>query len=335
MTDTSTSDTDVLVDEALATPPEGGTLPDGRKVYVCHWPARNGEGICGATFEDPPEGRKDAKPRWNSHCQAVHQTTWDGKPTARTGNKPKNADQAPKTPPASKAEKDAVKKAVAHPGSTLTDSNRAATYAQSLATVGILGHLAAGRYFDDYDLDVWTRGTPALANGLEAVGEQNPGLRRACDLLLAGGSGGAYVQLIMAATMIAVPIAAHHGFLPPATGERFGAMIGAMAPSPPEGQAPAPSPGSPVVPVAPTGTIPLDQWTMDEWREVLFGAATNTDAQQVMMEMMSMAEGPTVVSVPDMPGMTPMDIPQEEHRGSVGTDNGRDASEPVEPIPAP
>jgi hypothetical protein len=321
--------TDVLVNEALNT---GGSEPDGEApgpLFVCPYELDDGTGICGKHFDD--------KRSFNGHAIAIHGYTWDGKhrPDAKASQRGKGkgssakADQAPKT--ATRAEKKVAKDATGPAGSAITDSNRAAIYTQSLATIGMLGHLAAGRWFDDYDLDVWSRGTPGLANALDAVGEQNPGVRRTCDLLLAGGSGGAYVQLVLAATMIAVPIAAHHDFLPKATGERFGAMIGAMAPGAPESAAPSPAPPAP--PVQLDGTVPMSEWTYDQWRDVLFAAPQNPNGMQVMMDMTNgNVRPPTEVFIPDMAGTTPMDIPQEEHRGTVGTDNGAAGTD--ETVPA-
>lgn len=292
---------------------------DGDTLWVC--PFEKDGKVCGADF--------DTKGKLNSHAMGVHRLTWDGKPTKAPGRKAKDADQEPTTAPP-KAERQAAKKATSHPG-PLQDSNRAAVYAQSLSTIGVVAHLAAGRYFDDYDLDVWTRGSTPLAGALDSVGEQNPGLRRWADMLLAGGTGGAYVQLVMAATMIAVPIAAHHGWLPSETGQRFGAMLG-MAASPPQAQpgpvVPAPSPD----PAAPPSRLPVDAWTYDDWKEVLFAMPTSPTATQVMQDMMAgNVQGPTVVGVPDMAGTTPMDIPTEEHRGTVGTDNGAATPESVSP----
>jgi hypothetical protein len=288
--------------------------------------------VCGETFRSTD--KVSAKVLLNNHSMNKHRQTWDGKPTGKPGQKPKDGDDQPTTTPpkgAKNAEKKAATKAIAHPGPVVTDSNRAAVYQQSLATVGLLAHLAAGRWFDDYDLNVWTNGSGGLAASLDAVGEQNPGVRRTCDLLLAGGTGGAYVQLILALAMIGVPIAAHHGFLPAATGERFGAMVGVMATQ--TGQtvdANVPPPDAP--PPGPNGTLPMSEWTYDEWREVLFAAPQNPNGMKVMTDMMNgNVSGPTVVTIPDLPGSAPMDI-QEQHRGSLGTDNS-----PAEPdtIPAP
>src|SRR5262245_39853942 len=231
-------------------------------LFVCHH-ERDGE-VCGKSFP--------GLSNLNAHMMRVHFVTHDGKPVKPSGRRigsprRKGEDDAPSTKTSQpKTERKAASKSTGHAGPSITDSNRAAIYGQSLATVGLLAHLAAGRWFDDYDLNVWTTGSQPLANALDAVGEQNPGLRRTCDMLLAGGTGGAYVQLILASAMIAVPIAAHHNLLPAATGERFGAMLGVMAPQAgqtPESGATVPQPDADAAP--PTTTLPVSEWTMDEW----------------------------------------------------------------------
>lgn len=327
-----------IVDEAVGenkTPDDdtGGAAPD---VMVCPYEGPDGK-PCGASFVGEG-GRKSAKIKLNGHTVGVHNMTWDGKPTPRNGRK-KESDQPPVQ--ASKTEAKAAKKATGHVSPIVNDSNRAAIYTQSLATFGLLGHLAAGRWFDDYDLNVWTNGAPGLANALDAVGEQNPGLRRTCDLLLAGGTGGAYVQLILASAMIAVPIAAHHDLLPRATGERFGAMIGAMsAPSQAEPPQSGPSAQAEGEAPPPNGKLPMEAWGMDEWREVLFAAPMNPTAQQVMQEALSgMPGGAIGVTIPDnLPGTEPFTMPTEEaHRGSViaaAQPDTNGEAVPVEPAPA-
>lgn len=314
---------DSLVAEATVRPTDDDT--EAKQLWVCNFDSKDNPGtICGRSF--------DTKQQLNGHTVGVHRMTWEGKPTGKPGRKT----EADETPTAKgKADKPAAKKATAKAPPNITNENRAQVYTQSLASIGLIAHLAAGRWFDNYDMDVWSRGTPGLANALDAVGEQNEGIRRACDLILSGGSGGAYVQLFMAATMIAVPIAAHHNFLPPATGERFAAMLGVIsAPTVvpgPEGAQPAPQtpPGS-----GPSNRLPIDSWTYDDWREVLFAQTQNPVAAQATADMMAgmgIDMGAVQVTIPDMPGTQPMTIPEDDHRGSVGADQ---TAPDVEPVPA-
>lgn len=288
------------------------------QLWVCNNLTDDGK-ICGKSY--------DRKVQLNGHTTAVHRVTWDGKPTGKPGRKEKDEDPQPKPKAAPKAARQAT---AGHGPTTITPATRPQVYQQSLATIGVLAHLGAGRWFDDYDLGVWANGTPGLANALNAAGEQNPGLRKACDLILAGGSGGAYVQLFMAAAMIAVPIASHHGVLPENVGQRFIAMSGMMTPTPDAGPGPVAPPAQPPAPgPAPTNRLPVADWSYDEWREVLFASADNPTAQQVMVEMMQgMGVGPTVTTIPDMPGSQPMNIPEEDHRGNFGA-NGADNTVPT------
>lgn len=324
--------TDVMDDALGDVDPDDSDEPEVESpLWVCPYD-RDGA-VCGRDFP--------TKAGLNAHTMAVHQRTWDGKVVNRSGRKSTTRkpgkDEAPSRAKATRTEQKATKQATAKAGSGhITDSNRSAVYAQSLATIGLVGHVAAGRWFDDYDHAIWQNGVPALANGLDAVGEQNASIRQACDLILAGGGGGAYVQLIMAAMIIAVPIAAHHNVLPKAAGDRFAAMAGVMANQTEVGtgqDTPPPESPAATAPSPPLNRLPMEHWTYDEWREVLFAMPTNETATRVMQDLMSgNVTGGIAVGVPaGMPGTEPMDIPTEEHRGTVGT-NGEQASAETEPV---
>jgi hypothetical protein len=316
-----------VIDDIIDGDKPADTPDEERKeLYVCPYD-KDGK-VCSASF--------DGKVKLNSHTMAVHKVTWDGKPVNPGGRKPKDAppkDDKPTT--TAKTEKTAAKKATRSVSPIITDGNRAQVYEQSLQTIGLIGHLAAGRWFTTADHGVWLNGAPGLANALADVGDENENIRRACDLILAGGGGGAYVKLIMASAMIAVPIAANHGWLPESAGQRFGAMIGVMAQpgtaQPASGTAPS---DVAATQAAPSPNIPPgnpSEWTYEQWQEILFSVPNSPTAMQVMMDMAGPAAGALGVTIPDMPGTEPMNIPQEEHRGSVGT-NGTD-TEP-EPVPA-
>lgn len=312
--------TATIEDEVLGSPDEDDTELPESNLWVCPYDI-DGK-VCGKSY--------DAKTKLNAHSMAVHRMTWDGKPVAASGRKAgvpqdgkgKNVDVPPTTT------KTTAKKATKSVSPIITDANRAQVYEQSLQMIGLMGHLAAGRYFDTYDHNVWANGSPGLANALNDVGDDNENFRRVCDTLLAGGGGGAYVKLIMAGAMIAVPIAAHHGWLPESAGQRFGAMIGVM------GAAPGPEPASGVAPsdanatMAPGPTRPPgnpSEWTYEQWQEILFAVPQSETAMRVMMDMAGPAVGAMGVTIPDMPGTEPITIPTEEHRGTVGTNGGEPA----------
>lgn len=290
-------------DPIVADPP----ADDRAEQHVCHH-IQDGA-VCGASF--------DNLRALSAHTMAKHKVTLDGKPVARrgAGGSTKRQDSAPRR---------AASKATARTQPIQT--HRPDVYAQSITTVALLAHMGAGRYFDAYDLNVVTNGAPALANALDAVGEQNESVRRACDAILAGGTGGAYVQLFMAASMIVAPIAAHHGWLPQVVGQRFGMMAGVAGDMVAEPSPPPPA-AQPAEAPSPTGlsTNPAD-WDLSDW-----GLAMTQMRPDVMEQMMAAGAGPTVVNIPPMPGTEPMPMrDNEEHRGSVGAEPANNGtSEPV------
>lgn len=310
-----------LADEIVGSPTEHDSPDeDGpTEAWVCQNPAKdNPDVICGKTF--------DSKLKLNGHTVGVHQMTWDGKPTPKGGRKPKDEPAVKPSP----TEKKAAAQAKLGHAPKVTNENRAATYTESLAMIGMLAHVAAGRYFDDYDLQVWTAGAPGIANGLDAVGEDNAGFRRGCDLILSGGGGGSYVQLVMAVAPVAIAIFANHGVaVPREVGARYAAMIGVMstavpASGPQASQPPAPESG-------PSNQLPIEHWSYDDWRAVLFAAQGNQTAMQAMFDTMREAGvDPTQVVIPNMPGTEPFTI-SEEHRGDIGANGGTDQPVPAAP----
>jgi hypothetical protein len=230
------------------------------------------DGVCGATF--------DTENKLKMHKVGKHRDrSGDKKPAPRGSSRARTTrDRKPST-----------KRAAAAASAPHTD--RASVYSASLATFGLGAYLAIPS-FDKFDLDCITAGAPNLAAALDAVGEQNKSVRAACDLALGGGTGGAYVQLILAALAMGVPIAAHHGWLPDSAGNRFGEMISVAVPSPEPGpQSPATAPGP-----AADGTYPVPQ-TADEVF-TLMEQVEPTVMFDVASRMMSMG-GPVVVDVPD------------------------------------
>ena len=126
----------------------------------------------------------------------------------------------------------------------VVNTDRAATYTSGIAMAGLGLYLAPGP-FNTADLNVVSAGAPKLGGALANLAEQNAAVRQACDLILGGGAGGAYIELVMACLAIAVPIAANHGVMPEDVGVRFGAMIGvvpAPTPEPPTVAEPPPTP---------------------------------------------------------------------------------------------
>lgn len=292
-------------------------------LFVCPHNDASG-GVCGKSFP--------TKRQANSHSMSVHKLTLDGKPIAQRGEGEKakaaaaaKGDDKPSRPAAPKP------KAVTSPSPALR-TDRAKAYGQSIATYALMLHLVGGRVFDNYDLDVVTKGSPRLGSGLAAVGEKHEAVRNVCDMIFLGGDGGAYVELILALAMVAVPIAAHHGWLPAPTGERFGAMLGAMAPETGDAHSPPAQPMTVVTPTVSDGETPAPGYyfdpataTLDEWLMIMGQVPTHIMAD--MANMMA-GNGPTVVNIPAMPGTEPMQIVEEHDRGSAGA-NGTPEAQPV------
>src|SRR5215831_2312087 len=166
---------------------------------------------CGKTF--------DTKRKLSGHTSLGHRRK------KGTGDKPPSRTSA--------QSKKATGKAAKESAPPMPDGYRVSMYSTSITAAALVAHLVAGQYFDATDLDIVTKGSPGLAAALDAVGDKHEAVRQACDAILGGATGAVYIQLLIAASAIIVPIAAHHGMLPPSTGERFAAITGAMVPPPP------------------------------------------------------------------------------------------------------
>jgi hypothetical protein len=173
---------------------------------------------------------------------------------------------------------------------------RSTTYAGSLA----MGASAAFIFippFDQYDLSICNAGIPNVASALDAVGQQNQTFQRTCDLILGGGGGAAYLQLVMALAGIVVPIAAHHGAFPAQAGVKFGEFVGVSSePS----AAPEPTGAGSTGEAATRGEGDDDTPTADDVIRI-FTRTPETVMTDAMTRMMS-GNGPTVVNVPTFAG---------------------------------
>lgn len=289
---------DALTDDAPADDDDALSEPT---LFVCDAIGDDGV-ICGASF--------DTNAQLNGHKQGKHRDrSGDAKRGEGGKAKPDKKPSRPKPPPEPKATTNKIV------GGAPT--NRTATYASSIAMAGMMAYVAVPG-FDTFDLDVVNKGATPLAAALDAVGETNQTVRTACDLALGGGTGGAYVQLIMAALSIGAPIAAHHGWLPGSAGERFGSMIGVMPePSPPSSAPPA----RPAAEGAPSengeGVMVIDPHTMtdDDWMNLVLGIPPHVFAN--LAGRLMGGEGAIGVSIPGT-----FDIPDGESSLAVPTPEG-------------
>jgi hypothetical protein len=255
-------DTGLLDDEAPdRQPAAGGTA------FVCDFMVD--DHVCGETF--------DVGGRLNQHRALVHKVKKDGTAFSTGGPRKKKAtsDKKPTR----------TKKPTALP---TPEVDRTAAYTAGIATIG-LGMFLAVPGFDDFDHTVVNSGAPTMAAALDALGERHPSVRDACDLILGAGSGGPYVQLLLASLAIGVPIAAHHGWLPSSAGERFGSLAGVTMPPV---EHPAPRPDADVDNGA-------REWTADELYEALVSAPPTVAAD--LAGRMMQGAGATYVEVPDNP----------------------------------
>lgn len=288
---------DELVDEGLGTRPEPeppaeddwtGHPMDRPGLFVCEETGEDGT-LCGKSFE--------TRRKLAGHVTATHRF----KGNLRGAKK---ADEAPsRSSSQTKTTKKTTKKAAAQATPVLPDGFRSSMYATSITAAALIVHLAAGNQFDSVDLDIVTKGAPGLGDALDAVGEKHEAVRSACDAILGGASGAVYIQLFIAVSAIAVPILAHHGLLPPSTGERFAAVSGAMVPPPVVDVAAPPSSSSPPSP----GEQPPDErpspdtstWTMDEWRTVLFQVPPRVMSDIMQEAGIAPTAPPVTVDIPD------------------------------------
>lgn len=252
---------------------EGGEAPRA-DLFVCDW-IDDGK-VCGADF--------DSKSKLNAHTMGKHKRTESmGK---GGGRKPSGkADAKPSRPTSRPAPFD-----------------RPTVYTQGIATLALGAHLTLPK-FDAIDLDIVNKGAGSLASALDATGQRHAVVREACDLILGAGPGGPYLQLLLAALAIAAPILAHHGMLPPSTGERFGAVIGAVN-IPQVDDAPDDNAGD----VQPPRDAPdTEGWTAEDYENALLGMPPTVGAE-LAGRMMSGGVGPTVVRAP---GETVADVRPE------------------------
>src|SRR5258708_27569203 len=97
------------------------------------------------------------------------------------------------TPTSSKDRKPSTEKAASR--GTGHSGSRTDTYASSLSMAALGAYLVIPP-FDQYDLSVVNSGATNLAAALDALGQENKTGQRTCDLILGGGSRGAYLQLL-------------------------------------------------------------------------------------------------------------------------------------------
>jgi len=272
----------VLVDDVLSGDPEDvEDVEPGEAIvdhHVCEEP--DGDGICGASFP-------------TANALRMHKL---GKHRDRSADaQPSKAKAATKK---STRRKPAAKKAADTAAQTTTRSEQ---YAASLAFFAMAAYVAIPP-FDDYDLSVVNAGAPNLAAALDEVGDSNQSVRQACDLILGGGAGGAWLKLIMALGSIAMPIAGHHGVIPVGTTAPFNSMVGV----PPEPAAAPPS--------EPAGDAAGDTPTVEDVIAFMSGVPETvmTDAAMRMMQ----GAGPVVVDVPSSVSATMQGAPHDDERGS-------------------
>lgn len=283
------TDTDDDIDALLGIERDEDDVPEARtEAYICDYIDPDTKEVCGADF--------DTKAKLNGHVTGKHRD--------------RSGDKKPGKAKPDKAAATAGKKAVA-----TVPHDRVQTYTQSIAMIGLGAHIGIPS-FDSFDLEVVNKGAPALASALAVVGEKHQSVQQACDLVLGGGTGGAYVQLVLASMAMFAPIAAHHGWLPPVVGERFGAVIGVVASDvtgPPSTPMPAQAEAGPV-----TLMHTPDPTNPDDVLAFLAGVP-----ESVMFDLagkMMGSGGAIGVSVPGT-----FDIPEERSPNGVG---------PAEAVPA-
>lgn len=191
-----------------------------QRTYVCDKLKEDGS-VCGETFTKPNElgrhsatvhpgqGGKKAREERDRRARRAAEKAEGTTAAAASGDRPPTG-QRP-TPPKAPAK---------------VPVSRAEQYAQGLGAIALIGYV--GHVVDEWESGCIAKGAPAIAAPLAQVAEAHPALRQVCDLLLGGGGGGPYAQLVFAVLGVAAPIAAHRGWVPASVGERFGQMIGVM-----------------------------------------------------------------------------------------------------------
>jgi hypothetical protein len=278
----STSKTDDVLDVLSGPPVE----PDDEQekvvgdVHVCAFIDGTGD-VCGASF--------DTAAKLNMHTQGKHRDRSNDKPREAGGRK-----TADKKPGRARATKTAPKAAAAQASAPRTD--RAMLYTSSIATFA-LGAYVVVPPFDGFDLEVVTKSAPNVGAALAQVAENDKRVAAALDMALGGGTGGVYLQLLLAMAVPVAVILAHHGAIPSAAGAKFGEMLGVVVPAPASEPAPTPEQS------APDGYNPADH-------DPTKGPVSAEDVMRfmeqvpetVMVEVAGKMMGnmqPTVVNVPD------------------------------------
>ena len=289
--------------EPLGPPPAGD-------VFVCDHV--DDDGLCGASF--------DNQRSLNMHALGKHRDHSKDKPRAAPSKK-----RAPDKRPNSRSRKPAAAKAAS---TAIAPTDRASTYASSIAMAALGAYLVISP-FDTYDLDIINRGAPNLADALASAGEQNQTIRTTCDLILGGGAGGAYIQLLLALSAMVVPICAHHGLVPASAGARFGEMIGAQ-PSP---AAPTASASTGPEAGTTTGASGPPDWSNMSGPEILdhFAGLDQTVLFGLAGKMMGMMN-PDVVDIGNVPQGDVLNLSMEQ---SGEEHDGERGSEQLAPVSVP
>jgi hypothetical protein len=224
---------DVL--DVLSGPPVEPDVEQEKVVGDVHVCAHITDGeVCGASF--------DTAAKLNMHVQGKHRDRSNDKPREAGGRK-----TADKKPGRARTTKAAPKAAAAQASAPRTD--RAMLYTSSIATFA-LGAYVVVPPFDGFDLEVVTKSAPNVGAAFAQVAENDKRIAAALDMALGGGTGGVYLQLLLAMAVPVAVILAHHGVIPSAAGAKFGEMLGMVVPAP-AGE-PAPTPEQP----APDGSTP-------------------------------------------------------------------------------
>jgi hypothetical protein len=285
-------------------------------VHVCAFIDGAGE-VCGASF--------DTAAKLNMHTQGKHRDRSNDKPREAGGRK-----TADKKPGRARATKAAPKAAAAQASAPRTD--RAMLYTSSIATFA-LGAYVVVPPFDGFDLEVVTKSAPNVGAALAQVAENDKRVGAALDMALGGGTGGVYLQLLLAMAVPVAVILAHHGVIPAAAGAKFGEMLGVVVPAP-AGE-PAPTPTDTPAPDGSTspGYRPEDH---DPTKGPVSAEDVMRFMEQVPDTVMADLAGrmmggmqPTVVNVPDSVAFS-----HTEEAADDGREPGPEQLKPIDlPVP--
>jgi hypothetical protein len=132
-----------------------------------------------------------------------------------------NAGKQDNPPPPAGASDSAPKRRGRPPGSTNRNSMSVKSIEDALAQqFTLIGTVTMA--FNEYDGTVILQGTPQLAKALANLCDKNPKIKKNVERMLAGGT---YGEVIIAAGLIAMPIMANHGLMPPSIRSLYGAAI--------------------------------------------------------------------------------------------------------------